>query len=260
MLFDSDDFSLRPIISSIGTYNYNLAKFLTELLDPVIPKEHCAKDSFSFCEEIEQVSNNDNFLVSRDVCRLFTSIPLQETIEIAVELIFENNPQLKVTKRELKQLFNFATSGTHFIFNGSFYDQIDGVSMGSPLGPVLANLLMGYHEKKWLQEFEKGKILMYKHYIDDIFCMLGNEKDAEHLFEFLNWQRKSIKFILKKERNKFLSFLDVLIKNEGNRFSTSVCQKKTSVGLFTQFNSFTPIIYKIGLVRCLIYRAFKISS
>ena len=73
MLFDPDDFSLWPIISSIGTYNYNLAKFLTELLDPVISKEHCAKDSFSFCEEIQQVSSNDNFLVSYDVRSLFSS-------------------------------------------------------------------------------------------------------------------------------------------------------------------------------------------
>ena len=57
-----------------------------------------------------------------------------------------------------------------------------------------------------------------------------------------------------------MSFLDILIKNEGNRFSTSVYRKKTSIGLFTQFNSFTPISYKIDLVRCLISRAFKISS
>ena len=55
MLFDSNDFFLRPVISSIGTYNYNLAKFLTELLKPVISKEHCTKDSFSFCEEKHQV-------------------------------------------------------------------------------------------------------------------------------------------------------------------------------------------------------------
>ena len=125
------------------------------------------------------------FLVSYDVCSLFTSIALQETIEIAVEVIFENNPQLKVTKPELKQLFNFATSSTHFMFSGSFYDQIGGVSMGSPLGPVLANLFMGYHEKKWLQEFDKGKILMYKRYVDDIFCMFENKKDAENFFDFL---------------------------------------------------------------------------
>ena len=50
-----------------------------------------------------------------------------------------------------------------------------GLSMGSPLGPVLANLFMGYHEKKWLQEFDKGKVLMYRSYVDDIFCMFGSE-------------------------------------------------------------------------------------
>ena len=128
--------------------NLSFVKFLQpfvfviahELLDPVIPKEHCSKDLFSFSEEIQQVSGNDNFLVSYDVWSLFTSINLQETIETAFKLIFENNSQLKITKRELKQLFNFATSGTHFVFNGSFYDQIDGVSMGHPLGPVLTNL------------------------------------------------------------------------------------------------------------------------
>ena len=73
MLSDCNDFSLRPIIPSIGTNNYNLAKFLTELLDPVIPKDNFAKDSFTFCEEIQQVSGNDYFLVSY-VCSLFTSI------------------------------------------------------------------------------------------------------------------------------------------------------------------------------------------
>ena len=72
MLFDFDDFPLRPIVFSIGIYNYNLAKFLTKILDPIIPKEHRAKDSFSFCEEIQHVSNNDIFLVSYDVCSLFT--------------------------------------------------------------------------------------------------------------------------------------------------------------------------------------------
>ena len=37
--------SLRPIISSIGTYNYNLAKHLSEILTPLIPAEFCTKDS-----------------------------------------------------------------------------------------------------------------------------------------------------------------------------------------------------------------------
>ena len=125
------------------------------------------------------MSSNDNFLVSYDVRSLFTSLPLQETIEIAVELIFQNNPQINVTKGELKQLFNFATSGIHFIFSGGFYDEVDGISMGSHLVPVLANFFMGYHKKKWLQKFDKGKVLMYKRYVDDIFCIFRNQKDAK---------------------------------------------------------------------------------
>ena len=232
MLFDSDDFSLQPIISPIDSYNYNLDKFLTELLNPVIPKEHCNKNYFSFCEEIQHVSSNDNFWVSYDVWSLFTSISLQETIQIAVELIFENNPWQKATKCELKQLFNFATSGTHFTFNGSFYDQIDGVSMGSPLGPVLANFFMGYHEKNGCKNLTKERFSGTN--IMLIFFVFGNEKDAENFFEFLNCQHKP--------------------------FFNIVYWKKTSIELFTQFNGFTPMCYKIDLVRCLIHWAFEVNS
>ena len=89
---DFEDLSFHPIVYSIATYNYNLAKFLSELLDPVIPNEYCAKDSFTFCEEMQGVSANDYFLVSYDVCSLFTSIPLSERIEIAGELISRINP------------------------------------------------------------------------------------------------------------------------------------------------------------------------
>ena len=67
---------------------------------------------FSFCEEKQQVSRNNYFLVSYDASSLFTSIPLQKTTEIAVELIFENNPELKIMKHVLKQHSDFARSGT----------------------------------------------------------------------------------------------------------------------------------------------------
>jgi len=43
-------------------------------------------------------------------------------------------------------LFSFATSETHFLFKGKFYDEVDGVAMGSPLAPILANLFLGVHE------------------------------------------------------------------------------------------------------------------
>ena len=86
--------SLRPIISFIGIYNYNLAKFLSSLLEPVISATHCAKDSFSYCEKIIKARASNKFLVSY-VGSLFTSILLTETMDIVVDLLFEENPALK---------------------------------------------------------------------------------------------------------------------------------------------------------------------
>ena len=105
--------------------------------------------------------------------------------------------------------------------------------MGSPLVRVLASLFMGYHEKKWLQEFDKRKVLMYKHYVDEIFSVFGNQKDVEKFSESFNCQHKNIKFTIEKESNKYLSLLDILTKNEGNRFSTSVFLNKTLIELKT---------------------------
>ena len=76
------------------------------MLDPIIPTSHCTKDSFPFCEETKKVSATNRFLISYDVCSLFTSIPLEETIDIAVNLLFEHNPGLNIAKAELKNFLN----------------------------------------------------------------------------------------------------------------------------------------------------------
>ena len=55
---------------------------------------------------------------------LFTNVPLEECIDLAVKYISEGNPDLKLTPSDLKCLFTFATAETHFLFKGSFYDQM----------------------------------------------------------------------------------------------------------------------------------------
>ena len=72
------------------------------------------------------------------------------------------------------------------------------------------------------------------------------------MIKLTGYHHRNIKFIIEKENNKILSFLDILIKNEGSRFSISIYRKKASIGLFTEFHSFTPMSFKIGLIRCLI--------
>ena len=63
--------------------------------------------------------------MSHDIYSLFTSIPLNETIDVAVKLKPDNNPNIKVTKKDLKKVFEFATLETHILFDGNYYDQIN---------------------------------------------------------------------------------------------------------------------------------------
>ena len=130
-----DSFSkLRPIVSSISKFNYNLARFLCDLCSVLIPNDYSCKDTFTFVSQTKNANLSKTFLVSYDVTSLFTSIPLHETIDIAINLIFNDNPNLNITKKELKKLLLLATSRTHFIFNCNFYNQIDGVAMGFSFG------------------------------------------------------------------------------------------------------------------------------
>ena len=74
---------VHPIVSSINSFNHNLAKYLCNLLQPKIPSIHSIQDMFTFIKELEEVRDYNNFLVSLDISTLFINIPLNETIEHA---------------------------------------------------------------------------------------------------------------------------------------------------------------------------------
>ena len=239
----------RPIVSSIGTYNYNLAKFLCTLLDSHIPSDFCAHDTFSFVNGITNLCTSNKFMVSFDVESFFTNIPLLESIELAVDYILSGNPNTKLSKDSLKELFLVATAQTHFLFQGKYYDQIDDVAMGSPLAPVLANLFMGHHERIWLQQYDGPAIYFYRRYVDDTFCLFNNETDALEFFHYVNDKHPNITFTMETEVNHKLPFLDVLVDNSNPpSLVTSVFRKSTYTGLLTNFLSFSPFPYKLGLI------------
>ena len=206
----------RPIVSSIGTYKPFNASHSKWLL---------CHWHFYFC------AGHSIFNLFIYVS-LFTNIPLEECIDWVVHYISEGNPDIKLNKSELRSLFTTATAQNHFIFNGSFYDQIDGVAMGSPLAPVLANLCMGPFEKLWLKNFPGSTILFYRRYVDDTFCLRNSNRDATIFFDYISSRHPNIKFTMEKQVNHKLSFLDVLIDNQDPYSSlTRVYRKKTFNGL-----------------------------
>ena len=188
-------------------------------------------------------------------------MPLQETTDIAINLIFNHNSNLNITRKELKKLFFFATSQTHFVFNSKFYNQIDGVAIGSLLAPVLSNIFMGFHVSKWLNEYNLNKSKFYLRYFDEILAAFDNEQYSLNFSDFLNNRHPNIKLTVEKQINDSLAFLNVFISAINNQNLTlQTYHKSTYIGLLLDFKSFSSFSYKISSIKCLIDRSFKICN
>ena len=150
-------------------------------------------------------------MASFDVTSLFTNIPLQETIDIIISEIFEN-PQYSnliecfrnekyfkcflpdneseisyFNKDQIREFLELATFDNYFFFSDTIYKQNDGVAMGSPLGPHLANIFMGFMEKRWLQECPIDfKPVLYRRYVDDTFLLFKSDSHFDLFLNYLN--------------------------------------------------------------------------
>ena len=111
----------RQIVSFIGTYNYNVAKCLSNILQLHIPSENVATNTSTFvCDMNAFFSMEGNFMVSFEVESIFTNIPLHRCIDLAVDCIIKGNPGIKLIAADLKRLFTLATAETHSCLRAHF--------------------------------------------------------------------------------------------------------------------------------------------
>ena len=251
----------RPIISQIGSATYKIAKYLLDFLQPCTTNEYTVRDTFHF---VSMLDDKDHRLImaSLDVDSLFTNIPLNETIDLVTDEVFENVTKVNgISKTDFKRLLVLSTKGSVFYFNGSYYRQRDGVAMGSPLGPALANAFLCHHEQRWLDDCPLSFApVFYARYVDDIFVLLRSRLHVTELSTYLSSKHPNINFTFEVEEDGVLPFLDVKIYRESDSFSTSVHRKDTFSGVFTNFKAFLPEIYKKGLISTLLFRAYMINS
>jgi len=105
----------------------------------------------------------------------------KETIQICLEKLYSLPDPLTLLHTALHKLLEFANKKSHFLFADQYYNQIHGVAMGSPLGPVLVNIFTCHFEERWVMKGQICLLLWYR-YIDDIFTMFDSKDTAN---EFL---------------------------------------------------------------------------
>ena len=158
-------------------------------------------------------------------------------------------------------MLSLTTKENVILFDQKYYSQIDGVAIGSPSGPTLANISLSDRETTWLKSCPKSfKPVYSERYVDDIFLLFEKPEQVIRFVNYMNKRHKNIKFSFETEKDNSFSFLDVKICREKDKFTTSVFRKDTFSGVYTNFSSFVALKHKFGLVHTLLHRSFTIVS
>lgn len=252
---------LRPILSMVNSPQHKLARWLVRILAPL--RQHFnlygIKDSFEILEDLDEISLSDKVMCSVDVQSLFTNVPLLETIDYICQLIEEENFRLPIPTDLLRQSLLLCTENVAFRFQHTSYRQIDGVAMGSPLGPILADFFMLMLERKLNRDI--SQLPYYKRYVDDILVFGSSKIQVERLVDKLNSAHANLKVTCEFESDGRIPYLDILIsRRDSGLIKRSVYRKPTWSGQYLHFTSFSPMAHKRALVKTLFTRARRICS
>ena len=255
---------LRPIISSRGSVSYETAKELAKILKPLIGKSPHHVYNKDFLESIKDMKvEDDEFIISYDVTALFTSIPIDTTINIIKKQVEEDKDLQSRTNMTIKYiccLLEFCLKNTYFKFNGEFYEQKEGAAMGSPISPIVANLFMEDLEIKAIRT-SNTLPKIWRRFVDDTFTIIKKE-NRNNFLQHLNSIHPNIKFTCEEmKEDASMPFLDILITPaEDGSLKHQCTGNNTHTDLYLQWDSHHNIPSKYSVAGTLYHRANTICS
>ncbi|CAG5093129.1 Protein of unknown function [Cotesia congregata] len=243
---------LRPVVSSIGSSGYEIAKYVHRILSSyMMSLEFNVKDSFQLVDSIKSVKLEDCYvLVSFDVVSLFTNVHKDLVIKIIDERCDKISEHVDLDKDLLIELIEFLLRLRIF--------PKEGCAMGSPASSVLAIIAVDYVISKALDllDFE---VPTFKAYVDDLFTALPTDQVDSTLQKF-NSIDKNIQFTVEMENEGCLPYLDVLIyRSVDGELVTSWYNKPCSSGRILNFMSNHPLCQKLGVGLGFLNRAIRVS-
>lgn len=252
-----ENIPIRPVVSFTNTPISVLASFIHHLilnLTDFTPKNGVS-NTLDLIHKLDNIQLPNNYLlVSYDVTNLFTTVPKAEAVEIVGNLLRSKNlDEDKIIN--ILSLLNLCLSQNFFSFNNKYYQQPDGLAMGSCLSPFLADVFMDHLENTSIISNSNKEILHWYRYVDDCLCFLDcDQQGAERLLTKINNIHPKIAFTLEIENNKKLNFLDLTIHKNEQNLKFSIYRKPTQTDHVIPDQSNHPQQHKMAAFHCYINR------
>ena len=129
------DVPFRPIVSTVGSATYKIAKRMNRILAPYARGASHIENTAAFVEEVENVIiEEDEVMVSFDAKSLFTSVPIDDAYTVIEEFVRADTGVKERTGMEANavlKLLKLCMSITNFRFRDRHYELTDGLPMGS---------------------------------------------------------------------------------------------------------------------------------
>ncbi|XP_062713296.1 uncharacterized protein LOC134290239 [Aedes albopictus] len=252
---------LRPVVSTIGSATYNIAGYLSDIIGNVVGKtDFHVRNSFDFANEITGVQTEEGEeLFSLDVVSLYTNVPVDYALMCLEERWTELETHTNIDKESFMKTVKVVLESTFFVYQGTVYGQTYGVPMGSPLSPVIANVVMEKLEQECIKNLEAKQIRMrvYKRYVDDCMCVARREH-IQTIVDTFNSFHDRLQFTVEHEVGGKMKFLDMMLERTENKITTSWLPKQPD-GRYLDFKSKSPFQHKQNTAIALIDRAIKLS-
>ena len=251
---------LRPVVPYIGTPTYLFASEVNNLfkLALEVPESHI-NNSIDLLDKIKDVNiPSDHILISLDVKALYPNVSL-DLIKKSIRKRFHLFKKInnKILLREIIEAVEFLYENTYFMFNGRFFKQTYGTPMGSPISPILADIVMADLEESCIKKL-KYKPLFFVRYVDDILTCIPKDQIDNTLKVFNNYHER-LQFTYEIENNNKINFLELTLIKNNNTLMHNWYRKNTSSDRFLNYKSNHTKSQKIGMVYTLVDKVFKLS-
>ena len=246
---------VHPVLSMPGSAYYGVAKQVAFWLSH-IPQCKINSSTKSVCDSLKDIKLDENHeLISLDVSSLYTNVPVTEAISVCADLMYNGkNPLPPVDKDTFITLATLSSCDVVLATHNGLYRQVDGLAMGSPPAPHLAN--------GWMSQFDntlQGTSSLYTRYMDDILTENHKDLTSSRLSD-ANSLHSNLRFTLERETNGGLSFLDMRVINNNGALESTWYTKPTDTGLIMNYHALAPKKYKHSVVSGFVHRIYRACS